>query len=140
VLISGVDIDQAFGNPDRKQAVAVIDETVGSSDGLHILSGTSPGALAKEAGLMAGEWSLKDYATRLANRPLLLTTSDDGFAAGSDALADAVEGCADNRLTRRHFATDHSYSDCRVSLQVEVLRWLANIDPPAGGEAHTHAR
>lgn len=60
-------------------------------------------------------------------RLLYRLTSDDGFASGSVALADAIPASGGARLTRRHFATDHSYSDCPIALQMTVLRWLARL-------------
>jgi pimeloyl-ACP methyl ester carboxylesterase len=124
VLISGVDLGNSFGSEDKRRAAAEIDENVGSSAGLHILAGTSPLALADEARANAEQWSLRNYAVRIAGRPLLLATADDGFAADIDALADALRRTAQDVLVR-HFSTDHSYSDCRIGLQTIVLRWLA---------------
>ena len=103
------------------------DENVGVSAGLHILAGSSPQALANEAQVNAEQWRLTNYAAWLANRPVLMVTSDDGFAAGSDPLADAIRTLDGARLTIGHFATDHSYSDCRIGLQVAVLDWLASF-------------
>jgi pimeloyl-ACP methyl ester carboxylesterase len=123
-LISGVDLGNAFGMPSHDCAEALIDDNVGFGDGLHILSGTSPHALASEAAENAARWRLDALAAKLARRPLLLITSDDGFRAGSDALAGAVGELGGTELERVHFPTDHSYSDHRIALQVEVLRWL----------------
>lgn len=123
-LISGADLGQTFGLLPKARAAAAVDDNVGSSDGLQILSGTSPEALAEEAEKNASRWSLKNFARQLAGRPLLLITSNDGFAPGSDTLARAVEAISGRDLSRAHFVTDHSYSDHRIALQVEVLRWL----------------
>lgn len=73
----------------------------------------------------AADWRLTNYSVQLAGRPVLIVTADDGFGVGSEALADAVRAQDGDRLTTSHFATDHSYSDCRIGLQVVVLRWLA---------------
>lgn len=124
-LISGVDLGQAFGGGDAGRAAAAVDDNVGVSAGLHILAGTSPDLLADEARRNADQWRLAAYASRLAGRPLLTVTSDDGFAAGSDALADMVQVLGGRKLSRAHLATDHSYSGCRIELQVKLLRWLA---------------
>ena len=121
-LISGVDLGQSFG---EERSTARVDENVGVSAGLHILAGTSPQALADEARRNVDRWRLTNYAARLADRPVLMVTSDDGFAAGSDALAQDVRNVDGVRLTTGHFPTDHSYSDCRIRLQVTVLDWLA---------------
>jgi pimeloyl-ACP methyl ester carboxylesterase len=56
--------------------------------------------------------------------PVLLVTSDDGFAVGSNALGEAIQHRDGTCLSRAHFTTDHSYSDCRIELQIIVLRWL----------------
>jgi pimeloyl-ACP methyl ester carboxylesterase len=127
-LISGVDLGQSFG---IDRSTARVDENVGASAGLHILTGTSPQALADEARRNADRWRLTNYAARLADRPVLMATSDDGFAAGSDALARDIRDVDGARLTTGHFATDHSYSDCRIGLQVIVLDWLATTCPHA---------
>ena len=121
-LISGVDLGMAFGC--TEQGSAEIDDNVGISAGLHILRGTSACSLADEARANAGRWRLTNYAERLATHPTLLVTADDGFATGSDALADAIIARGSELVTRAHFPTDHSYSDHRIRLQVVVLRWL----------------
>jgi pimeloyl-ACP methyl ester carboxylesterase len=126
-LISGVDIGTAFGMMPRNRACMALDENVGTSAGLHILSGTSPKALAEEVANDAKRWSLVNFAAALVGRPLLLITSDDGFASGSDALATTVAKLGTNAVRRVHLATDHSYSDCRIALQGTVLDWLQEV-------------
>jgi pimeloyl-ACP methyl ester carboxylesterase len=126
-LISGVDLGAAFGALPKDRAAAVVDDNVGTGDGLHILSGTSPEALAEEAKTHAERLRLADHASQLTTRPLLLITSEDGFAAGSDALARAIEAIGSGALSLAHFATDHSYSDHRIALQIEVLHWLMQV-------------
>jgi pimeloyl-ACP methyl ester carboxylesterase len=131
-LISGVALGRAFGAPDKNRAVAAVDENVGESEGLHILAGTSPEALAEEAQNNATAWSLDGHAAALAGRPLLLITSDDGFRAGSDALAEALGHLKNPWLRMAHFLTDHNYSDHRITLQTEVLNWLELLMPERG--------
>lgn len=129
-IISGVDLGQYFGSG-SENAAEHIDDNVGYAAGLHILSGTSAEILATEARLNGGLWRLTSYAARLSGRPLLMITSDDGFAAGSDALADAIEAMDHSTLDRNHLATDHSYSDRRIELQRTVVRWLMQVCLPA---------
>jgi hypothetical protein len=38
----------------------------------------------------------------------------------------AIDGA---KLSVAHFATDHSYSDCRIAVQVCVLEWLQHNYP-----------
>ena len=61
-LISGVALGPVFGAPGKDHAVVVIGHTVGASEGLHILAGTSPEALAEEAGKNMQLWNLENYA------------------------------------------------------------------------------
>jgi pimeloyl-ACP methyl ester carboxylesterase len=124
-LISAADLGSAFGDLPNNRAAASVDENVGTSMGLHILSGTSPEALAAEAASNAERWRLANFAAELAGRPLLLCSSDDGFTPGADALASGIG--TNRRLSRAHFATDHSYSDQRIALQREVLQWLLEV-------------
>jgi pimeloyl-ACP methyl ester carboxylesterase len=124
-LISGVDLGSSFGSRQREaDAVAAVDDNVGFGEGLHILSGTSAEALAMEAFKYGPAWRLAGYSAKLADRPLLLLTSDDGFAAASKKLGDAVATISRGKLSEVHLPTDHSYSDHRIRLQVEVLNWL----------------
>ncbi|QYE33263.1 alpha/beta hydrolase (plasmid) [Polymorphobacter sp. PAMC 29334] len=82
-MISGVDLGRSFGSLDWNRAVARVDDNVGTGAGLHILAGTSPGALADEARSNADHWRLANYAACLAGRKLLLVTSNDGSLRGA---------------------------------------------------------
>jgi pimeloyl-ACP methyl ester carboxylesterase len=123
-VISAVDFETVFGAGDAERASEIVDDNVGFSAGLHILAGTSREKLAAEARCNALRWSLPSYASRLAGRPLLIATADDGFSPGGDLFADAVLAFNGGNLTRVHFATDHSYSTCRIELQSRLLLWL----------------
>jgi pimeloyl-ACP methyl ester carboxylesterase len=123
-VISGVDFETVFGAGNAERASEIVDDNVGFSAGLHILAGTSREKLAAEARCNALRWSLPNYASRLAGRPLFIATADDGFGPGADLFADAVLAFNGRNLTRVHFATDHSYSTCRIELQSRLLLWL----------------
>lgn len=138
-LISGVAIGPEFGALAAPEAAAIIDEHVGASDGLHILAGASPSRLAAEASDQAQEWSLERLAPDLADRPLLLVTSDDGFAPGTAGFIRIVGRHPNHRLRTAHIPTDHSYSDHRIALQTEVLSWLGGLDGVVPASAGTGA-
>jgi uncharacterized protein len=123
-VILGVDFETVFGAGDAERASEIVDDNVGFSAGLHILAGTSREKLAAEARCNALRRSLPNYASRLAGRPLFIATADDGFGPGADLFADAVLAFNGGNLTRVHFATDHSYSTCRIELQSRLLLWL----------------
>jgi hypothetical protein len=63
----------------------------------------------------------------LARHPLLVLTADDGLAAMDDALAQSVASIPGAHVTKIHAATDHGWSDARIRLEDEVIRWLRNL-------------
>ncbi len=71
--------------------------------------------------------SVDKYAALLASRPVLLISSEDGFADQAQLLADALGRQGETRLTRKHFDSDHSYSGSRIGLTVAVLNWLGML-------------
>ena len=96
-----------------------------ASEGLAPLSGCTPDGLAHETILHARQWSFVNKADALSSKPLLIVTSDDGFAPGSDRLAAALRAAEDRHVVTLHFATDHSYSDDRIELSQTVIDWLS---------------
>ena len=96
-----------------------------ASQGLAPLSGCTPDGLAHETIINARQWSFVSKAGALSSKPLLIVTSDDGFAPGSGALAAALRAAGDRHIVTLHFATDHSYSDDRMTLSQAVVNWLS---------------
>ena len=129
-LISAGDIG-LIGTAPRATAVKVVDDNIGTSDGMHTLAAT-PESLADEAIRNTRAYAMINDAPGLAKHPLLLVTSDDGLKGGSDALAKAIgDGAAP--ITQVHLSTDHGYSDQRIALEAAVIRWLENLPgAPAG--------
>jgi uncharacterized protein len=66
-------------------------------------------------------------APGLVRLPLLMLTSEDGLAPHSDSLVAAVGRLGGRRVSTQHAATDHSWSDKRVTLISAVLRWLDRL-------------
>jgi pimeloyl-ACP methyl ester carboxylesterase len=130
-LISAGDIGGLFGPLPHAQAAKLVDDNIGTSEGMHTLNAT-PDSLADEVSRNAKAYAMIDDATGLAKHPLLLITSDDGLRSSSDALAKALgEGAAP--VTEVHLETDHSYSGQRIALEAAVIRWLENLPgAPAG--------
>ncbi len=98
-----------------------------SAGNAETLADTSPEQMADE--LIAGQQAnnFLQMAPRLARKPLLVLSSDDGLAPGTDKLAAAVRTAGGKRVTMVHAATDHSWSDKRVFLQAQVIRWLQGL-------------
>lgn len=68
-----------------------------------------------------------DYVGKLAPRPVLITTSDDGLAPSAAALAEELRKAGDSKVSLIHMATDHSYSDHRIALETAVIEWLESL-------------
>ena len=107
---------------DRAQAIEHM------RDNMESLAGTTPEQMADEviANREAFDWN--NAVAGLTRTPLLVVTSDDGLAPAAMTLANAVRKAGSARVTTKHIATDHAYSDRRIALETEVIRWLSSID------------
>ncbi|MFZ0736609.1 MAG: alpha/beta fold hydrolase [Candidatus Acidiferrales bacterium] len=98
-----------------------------AAEGMAPLAGCTPQSLAREILANQTNWNTVDFAPKLASRPILVVTSDDGLASTNSALVDALKKAGDAKVTAIHFATDHSYSDHRIALETAVLTWLDSV-------------
>jgi uncharacterized protein len=98
-----------------------------AENGLSPLVGCTAESLAREILANRSRWDFVDDATKLAPRPVLVTTSDDGLAASEGALADALRKAGDAKVSLVHMATDHGYSDHRIALEIAVIEWLESL-------------
>ncbi len=96
------------------------------------LAGTSPERMAEELDTNRAAFDFLGAAPGLARKPLLVLSSEDGLAPQTDALVAAVRQSGGTRVTTYHAATDHSWSDRRIDLAAQVIRWLETLVPPAG--------
>ena len=95
-----------------------------AANGMSPLAGCTPESLARELLANAATWNIPDLAPKLATRPMLVISSDDGTAPSSDALVEDLHKAGDEEVTSLHFTTDHSYSDHRIALEKAVLEGL----------------
>jgi uncharacterized protein len=95
-----------------------------ASEGMAPLAGTTPESLANELITNAAQWNFVNLAAKLATRPMLVTTSDDGLAPANDALVEALHKAGDKQVKTIHITTDHAYSDHRIALQQAILDFL----------------
>lgn len=119
ILISAANMGGDFGET-REQALT------GMAESMESLAATSPTMMVDELAQDRARFDWSARAAGLAKRPLLVLSSDDGLAPMTDALAAKVRGAA-GRVTSVHVATDHGWSDRRIRLQSEVIRWLAAL-------------
>ena len=98
-----------------------------SSENAETLAGTSPEIMADE--LIAGRdaFNFLQAAPGLAKKSLLVLSSDDGLAPQTDALIAAVRAQGGRHITSLHAASDHSWSDRRILLEAQVIRWLQSL-------------
>jgi len=101
-----------------------------AAEGMAPLAGCTPESLAREVLANRPKWNFVDYAAKLASRPILVVTSDDGLAPSNNTLVDALRKAGDKNVTAVHISTDHSYSDHRIALEAAVLTWLESLAKP----------
>jgi uncharacterized protein len=120
ILISMADMSN-FGTGTRAQVAHEMSENMES------LAGVTAESMADELIAGAPKWHVADAVPGLARLPLLVITSNDGLATQSDALARAVRANGNARVTTVHYATDHSYSDKRISVEGAIVEWLERL-------------
>ncbi|MCU1253277.1 MAG: hypothetical protein JWQ49_6306 [Edaphobacter sp.] len=119
----GVDKVQSLKPAQEKEATARLAAHF-AADGMAPLAGCTPESLAKEVIANAATWNVPDLAQKLATRPVLVITSDDGLAPSNDAFVAALHKAGGSDITTVHLTTDHSYSDQRIALEKAVLEAL----------------
>lgn len=98
-----------------------------AAENAEALAGTSPEQMADELVTGPPDFDFLIAAPGLARKPLLVLTSDDDLAPHTDALLAAVRKHGGSRITNYHAATDHSWSDRRIDLAAQVIRWLESL-------------
>jgi len=129
-LISAADmaVDKIETIPAAYRSRAVDPIATGfAAEGIAPLAGCTAKSLAEEAIANADAWNVPNLAPKLASRPVLIITSDDGLATSNDAFVAALKKNGANHATTLHLATDHSYSDQRIALETSILNWLASL-------------
>lgn len=119
-MISAADMGR-IGTMPRAQVVA------GLRDGMQSLAGTTPEQMADELASGSARWTFDAAAPRLAKMPMLILTADDGFAMFGESLAAKLKAEGNPRVTTLHRATDHSWSDSRITLATTLLEWLQTL-------------
>jgi pimeloyl-ACP methyl ester carboxylesterase len=119
----GVDRMQSLKPAQEKEATARLAAHLASL-GMAPLAGCTPESLAKEVIANAAAWNVPNLAPKLATRPVLVITSNDGTAPSNDAFVAALHKAGATDITTVHLTTDHSYSDQRIALEKAVLEAL----------------
>jgi uncharacterized protein len=87
------------------------------------LAGTSAAALEKEAHEHAATWTFSVFAGKVAPRPVLVFSANEGLRSSNEALVAALQR-AGSAVTYVHMDTDHGFSDHRIALESKILEWL----------------
>ena len=124
VLISAADIGRVGASMKRDEAVPFM------ADNMETLAGGGAETFADDLLAGAERRRMNHAAPGLVRLPLLVLTSDDGLAAHSDSLVAAIKRLGGTRVSTGHAATDHSWSDKRVTLISAILRWLDRLPGP----------
>lgn len=119
ILISAANMGSDYGET-HEQALA------GMAENMESLASTTPALMVEELERERARFDWTPRASDLAKSPLLILSSDDGLGPMTDALATKVRG-AGGSVHSVHVATDHGWSDRRIRLQSEVIRWLAAL-------------
>lgn len=94
------------------------------------LAGTAAQALLEEVKQNSASWNYLDYAPALKDRPVLIVEADDRNTSDNRAMAAALKKLGSSQVTETHMATDHTFSDHRIALQVAVVEWLQSVGVP----------
>ena len=121
-----------FGSHPRSEVVAVM------ADDMETLADVTAESMTDEIMAGAPKWRTIGAAAGLARVPMLMVTSDDDRAPQADSLVTAVRALGNTRVTTAHIATDHVYSDKRISLQIKVLGWLKALADSSRAGSHQH--
>lgn len=105
----------------RSDVIAVM------ADNMEALAGVTPESMADEEIANREAFDFLHQAKGLASKPVLILSSNDGFAPQTDELAAAIRANGSTRLQTQHVATDHGWSDRRIALQASVINWLQSL-------------
>jgi hypothetical protein len=111
----------ADGEAPRDRAVAEM------ADNMESLAGVTAESMADEVRANAKAFHMENAAAGLVQIPLLALTADDGLAPSTDALVRAIQAKGGHKVTALHVATDHSWSDRRILLESEIIKWLNEL-------------
>jgi pimeloyl-ACP methyl ester carboxylesterase len=124
-LLGAITISMAdFGLIGGAPRAQLIERSAANSE---TLADTSPEKMADELIANAPANRAAAGAAGLAKIPMLVLTSDDGLAPGSDSLVAAIRAAGGTQVTTAHVPTDHSWSDARLSLETLVIDWLEKL-------------
>ena len=91
------------------------------------LAGTSEQKLAAEMEANADRFDLTKRTIAFGRRPVEIVGAERGGGAAQKVLLKAVRAAGNDRATGAVWPTDHPFSDMRIALASELVRWLAQF-------------
>jgi pimeloyl-ACP methyl ester carboxylesterase len=113
---------RTLGTPDGRRAWH--DEVVGD---LPPLAGTSEQKLAAEMSANADRLDLTKRAVAFGNRPIDIRGAQRGGGEAQTLLLKAIRSAGNGKASGAVWPTDHPFSDMRIALAAELVRWLAQF-------------
>ena len=120
VLISAADMGRLGAAPHDRVVAEMADD-------MESLAGVTAESMAAEAIANAKALQLQNDVAGLIQMPLLVLTANDGLKPDTDALVRAIQAKGGRKVTTLHVATDHSWSDRRITLETEIIKWLSGL-------------
>ncbi len=120
ILICAADMGSEADAP-RDRAIANM------ADDMESLAGVTAESMADEVKANVKAFRMENSVAGLVQIPLLVLSADDGLAPGTDALIRAIQSKGGHKITALHVATDHSWSDRRITLESEIIKWLTGL-------------
>jgi pimeloyl-ACP methyl ester carboxylesterase len=111
-----------LGTPEGQRAWH--QEAVGD---LPPLAGTSEAKLAAEMRAHVGRFDLTKRTIAFGHRPVDIVGAERGGGAAQTVLLNAVRASGNDRATGAVWPTDHPFSDMRIALSAELVRWLGQL-------------
>jgi pimeloyl-ACP methyl ester carboxylesterase len=111
-----------LGTPEGRKAWH--DEAPGD---LPPLAGTSEEKLAAEMQANADRLDLTRRTVAFGRRPLDIVGAERGGGAAQTVLLNRARSAGNPNATGGVWPTDHSFSDMRIALAAELVRWLAQF-------------
>lgn len=120
VLISAADMGGrgVAGAKDRAPIVATM------KNNMETLVGVTPESMADELIARGTDWSFAAAVPKLKDHRLLVLSSNDGLDGQARDLVANLKTAGAKDVTLTHVATDHGWSDKRITLQALVINWL----------------
>lgn len=120
ILISAADMGST-ARQGREKVTALM------KDDMEALAGVTAASMADELIANAAAFRFSNAVDGLSKTPMLVLSSNDGLAPGTDELIKAVEAKGNQRVTAIHADTDHGWSDHRIFLESKIIGWLETL-------------